>query len=177
MKIMQESYEQRREREQRELEEHRKIAEAEARAMAVELLAKQPERFAEFQADHDKDKRLYEFRCERYGDFLAVFVARSEPLADSVDGRGEWWSPPSHKICATLNLGTSRKIELREGRAPDCQATVEFYMSSQPVDGKWTYVARPELPSVIQKRLLVLRPSQSFPRPALSSATIGPAGP
>jgi hypothetical protein len=68
------------------------------------ITAQQPGILAEYQNEAEKMLKLWGFRCERYGDFLALFVD---------DGGGS-------RTCA-VNLNTVDQIQLKLGRLPDIE--------------------------------------------------------
>ena len=78
----------------------------------IRLSAEQPARLAEFQQWLARDKSLYRFRCERHGDFLAVFITRGpEPEPEY----RRWLA--TNKTVAAVKIGRGG-IRLTEGDDP-----------------------------------------------------------
>ncbi len=92
----------------------------EAELMKPKVLAEQHKRLCDFIEEHKKDSETYEFRCERHGDFLAVFITRGEEQVRTS------WSYQPNKIVAAISLINDKTIELREGNYPDTSATARF---------------------------------------------------
>src|SRR4051794_27412369 len=84
-----------------------------AEAMKPAIMAEQPVRLDKFLEEHITDGENYGFRCERWGDYLALFIKRG-PVPD-----GKSWGPTTNRRCSSLNIGETREIKLSEGRAPD----------------------------------------------------------
>lgn len=72
--------------------------------------AEQPAKLSEFQAQHLKDAESYSFRCERFGDFLALFIER----------RGA-------KVIASVNIEKSA-IKFVEGHPPNMEGWLNAYV-------------------------------------------------
>lgn len=106
----------------------------EAEGMKENLLAEQEERLLKFQTAHQADSQSYEFRCERWGDFLAVFIKRG-----STAERKSWNSGRSNRVCSSLNIGISRKISLYAGHAPDMNGVAYFRAKNEQLDGSYVY--------------------------------------
>lgn len=58
----------------------------------------------------EHDRATYKFKCERYGDFLAVFVTRGVKKHD-------YWEQTSipNKFVGSINIGTTKQILLNPG--------------------------------------------------------------
>ena len=86
---------------------------------ATELIptvhAQQADRLKQFQADHEEEIKAFRFRCERYGDFLSLFITRKPGYV------GE----PA-KIVMAVNLQADSPIQLVTGRDPDLGGSSRF---------------------------------------------------
>lgn len=96
-----------------------------------DVIAERDGVMSELQREHLADIASFSFRCERHGDFLAVFMTRGVAKA------AEW--APLTKVVKALNLSGVRGITPAFGRQPDMQGTVNFstipinYSSDCPV--------------------------------------------
>lgn len=96
----------------------------EAANLIQKVISEQPKRLAELLAKHEEDKKLYQFRCERHGDFLAVFITRApQPDGHSI------WGRTSNKVVSAINLNAHGTITLNEGSAPACDETASLTFS------------------------------------------------
>lgn len=114
-----------------------------------EVLAAQIERLERFREDHEKDLTLYEFRCERYGDFLAIFISRGESIE-----REYYWQEDNTKIISALSLMHSQEIRLVEGYAPNMSGVAYFSERLDNSSGK--YYAHVLYDDIIDRPMLVL---------------------
>lgn len=126
-------------------EDHKKSQEKdkmklEAELMKPKVMAEQHERLCKFIADDKLDYDSYDFRCERYGDFLAVFIKRGENKP-----RNAWYS--GNKTVSAISLMNNKTVTLIEGRAPDTSAIARFLRSNDSA-GKYivSFEYFPEMP-------------------------------
>ncbi len=99
-----------------------------AKAAAAELipaiLAERDAKLAEFRAELETDRQLYEFCCNRHGDFLVVCVGRGKdhPAVDNI-----YFSQRQPNMMAhVINLGITSLFALKPGREPDMKGCVRF---------------------------------------------------
>lgn len=113
----------------------------EAETMKPEVMLQQPARLAKFQEEHDADVQGYEFRCERWGDYLALFIQRGS------ETESKYWVPEKRRICAALNIGETREIKLIDGRLPDLEghACFGYFEQRDNTTGKDEYCPEPLL--------------------------------
>lgn len=109
----------------------------EAMAVAREIIEREEQqgRFAIFAADHEKDAATFEFDCRRHGDFLSVFVTRSDVRGDD-----------PIKFSTAINIGKTKTIQMMAGHGPDNTDTMRYRLSAIAIDGSgsawWTGMGR-----------------------------------
>jgi hypothetical protein len=129
-----------------------KLAE-QAQTLIPMVKAQQPERLAAFQADHQSDVDAFSFRCERFGDFLSVFIERRNRNYDPVHNK----SPRAvTKMVMAIRLADAASIVLKLGSDPDLGGKSEFVAENILREGgeKWTEelaIDGADLPSVGKK--------------------------
>lgn len=92
--------------------EHRDAILAEVAKAEPQIRAEQPALVERFMRVHAEDLAGYEFRCERFGAFLAVFVKRAVN------------KPPKDHLVAAINLGATPAIQLEPGHGVDMLGVV-----------------------------------------------------
>lgn len=102
--------------------DHKARLQAEADAMAPEVMALQPEWLKAYRAEHRADAKSYTFDCRKFGDFLSLFIARPSNTG------AEYCQP--RDMAATLNLRDCKAILLVKGHAPDLKAPLELSATS-----------------------------------------------
>lgn len=96
----------------------------------AELLAKKDEEFALMVKLHNEDVAGYKFKCERWGNFLSLSIARlANPIPHDDYDKERFW--PQH-YSGALNLDLIRRIEFREGRPPDTARTIYYSFYKDP---------------------------------------------
>lgn len=85
---------------------------AAAALVIPQVRAEQAGEIAEFLRGHAEDCAAYEFKCERFGDFLSVFIRRGKKTKYRVD-----------HIVVAINIGASPAIKFVEGRGADLLGT------------------------------------------------------
>jgi hypothetical protein len=98
------------------------------------ILAKQPEKLKKFQEILEDDIKGFEFRCERWGDYLTLFVKRG-PKIEYKDPYGRY-NFGSNKIVSSINLSESKLINLTLGAAPSLSGKLAF-VAGQKRDKTW----------------------------------------
>ncbi len=93
-----------------------------ARALEGDLLRESHARLDMLAKRHRLDVAEYRFRCERYGDFLAIFVERN-----------------GKKLCTALNLAQTKEFQLIEGHEPDMKGTVTYTVCRSNGGGGYSY--------------------------------------
>ncbi len=86
-----------------------------ARALEGDLIRESIARYPILGQRHLDDIQGYSFRCERYGDFLAVFIERN-----------------GKKFCTALNIGQTMEIQLHEGHPPDLNGKAVYHVEGAP---------------------------------------------
>lgn len=104
----------------RDLEAAKAIAGKAASKIIPEIAAGRDAKLTDFEAEHAKDADGYEFRCERYGNFLVVFMSRGEPATNAM-GASE-----RQKIAIAINAGAAKTINLALGYLPDMTGTASL---------------------------------------------------
>lgn len=82
---------------------------AQAAAMIPDVLQEREAKLIELNEKHETDKHSYGFRCERFGDFLSLFISRGK-----------------EKYAGSLNLGVTQAISQNLGFEPDMKGEVTF---------------------------------------------------
>lgn len=113
-----ESWEKRREKEKSEITRL-------AKTQAPQILAEQPSILHAYTAKHATDVSAYEFRCERWGDFLALFMGRIQNEWGQRNGE-HFMEDRMIREIVSVNLAICRDISLRHGRESDLLGTVSF---------------------------------------------------
>lgn len=95
-----------------------------AKAAELEAIERKPALMALAEADHVIDKKNYLFQCKRWGDFLALFIARRCLITRKPEQAFK-----EFKWSTTVNLGKTTKIDLKEGNAPDLTGKLGYKYS------------------------------------------------
>lgn len=82
-----------------------------ARKAEAETLPKSRPLYLDMMAAHKLDAESYSFECKRWGDFLALFIARG-----------------GKNYAGAINLGETREIKLVEGSAPSMNGSVWYFL-------------------------------------------------
>lgn len=108
--------------------------EDQAAAQVGDLLAKQDEWLAAYASWHEADVLGYSFDCQRYGDFLTIFIERK------ANAEADLWHGQKAKTkhVTTINLSIIPKISLKEGRPPDRKGEIRFKVVGVLGGGKLT---------------------------------------
>lgn len=98
----------------------------------TKALALADAKLTEYEAEHARQSAGFSFRCEKFGDFLAVFIGR--------DGNVEPSQPKSH--AATINLKGTQAFKLEPGYAPDRLGVLTYWHSSEWLDAAGKVIGR-----------------------------------
>jgi hypothetical protein len=90
-----------------------------ARKAEADILPKMRPLYLDMLAAHKLDTDSYTLRAERWGDFLALFIARGK-----------------EKYIGAVNLGKTQEIKLVLGHAPDTEGRVSYYVNYERDDNK-----------------------------------------
>lgn len=154
LKAMFESQDERERRERAELDAANK---ARAEALVPEVIAEQPARFTKFEAAHAADVAGYSFRCERYGDFLAVFMQRG-PEPEWSYGRRR-----TNKQVSVINLMGASIITLNPGRPADLRGDAYF---------SWHYDYDSQTGKTLGIKVGAQQPHYDYPRYQIVTAPV-----
>lgn len=154
LKTMIESQDDRERRERAELAAANK---ARAEALVPEVVAEQQDRLAKFEAAHAADVSGYSFRCERYVDFLAVFIQRGPEPEWSYGRRG------TNKRASVINLMGSSIITLNPGRAADLRGDAYF---------SWHYDYDSRTGKTLGVKVAAQQPHYDYPRYQIVTAPV-----
>lgn len=101
-------------------------------------LLKKDEFLLAFQQEYEKDKAGFEFKCERWGAFLTLFIARRA----NKDRTGYFYfedymiGPGLTEYSTSINIKNSDAITLHKGHPPDCKGTLWYSLLVRSDDMK-----------------------------------------
>lgn len=95
-----------------EIAEHDATVERYRLKKEAEILAEVPAKLAEYKKDYDEQVAGFKFKCQRWGQFLNVYVAFGESEYET-----------------SLNMGNVKRIDLIDGHEVDASGEVYYYVS------------------------------------------------
>lgn len=120
-----------------------------AREAEPYVLSQRGRLFAEAQEEYERDVQGFRFRCNIWGDWLELSIAR---LANR-KGSSRVSHPQSHS--AAVNLKQIQVIEYYKGRLPDTSGEVGYEYGQTSKDCKhYTWKVEPRLPEIPNSRPL-----------------------